>query len=144
MQGAASGVAWRMPIRNLVRGLVAALFIVAGLNHFRDPTPYLAMMPPWVPWPEILNKVAGAAEVAGGIGLLWAPFRRAAAWGLLALLVAVFPANLQVALHGWPGVDIAPWILWARLPLQLAFMAVVWWVGLARAEDVARATRDHR
>lgn len=120
-----------MSIRILVRGVAAAFFIVAGWNHFRNPAPYLAMMPPWVPWPETLDKIAGAAEVAGGVGLLVKRFRRAAAWGLLALLVAVFPANLQVALHGWPGVRIAPWILWARLPMQLVFMALVWWVGLA-------------
>ena len=81
-----------------------------------------------------MDKVAGAAEIAGGTGLLVRRFRRAAAWGLLALLVAVFPANLQVALHGWPGVEIAPWILWARLPMQFVFMAAVWWVGLAGAE----------
>jgi len=131
MHRTGSGVAWVMPIGILVRGLVAAFFIVAGVNHFLNPAPYLAMMPPWVPWPELLDKIAGAAEVAGGIGLLIVWFRRAAAWGLLALLVAVFPANLQVALHGWPGVEIAPWILWARLPLQVVFMALVWWVGLA-------------
>lgn len=134
MHDAHGSVGWRMPIRNLLRGLVALLFIVAGWNHFRDPAPYLAMMPPWVPWPETLDKVAGAAEIAGGTGLLVRRFRRAAAWGLLALLVAVFPANLQVALHGWPGVEIAPWILWARLPMQFVFMAAVWWVGLAAAE----------
>ena len=131
MHRAGNSVAWVMSIRILARGLVAAFFIVAGVNHFLNPAPYLAMMPPWVPWPEVLDKIAGAAEVAGGIGLLVARFRRAAAWGLLALLVAVFPANLQVALHGWPGSEIAPWILWARLPLQLVFMALVWWVGLA-------------
>jgi len=133
-----------MPIRTLVRVLTAAFFVAAGLNHFRDPVPYLAMMPPWVPWPEILDKIAGAAEVAGGIGLLVKPFRRAAAWGLLALLVAVFPANLQVALHGWPGVQIAPWILWARLPLQLVLMAVVWWVGLAREKNNTAVGPDLR
>ena len=131
-----------MQIRTLVRALVAAFFIVAGLNHFRDPTPYLAMMPPWVPWPEILDKIAGAAEIAGGIGLLVARFRRAAAWGLMALLAAVFPANLQVALHGWPGENIAPWILWARLPLQLLFLAMVWWVGLAAGRGRAEMAKQ--
>lgn len=130
-----------MPVRTLVRALVAAFFVVAGLNHFRDPTPYLAMMPPWVPWPEVLDRIAGAAEIAGGIGLLAGRFRRAAAWGLLALLAAVFPANLHVALHGWPGVNIAPWILWARLPLQFVFLAVVWWVGLARGKAAPQAER---
>ena len=135
MQRADRAVSSGMTIKSIVRGLAAAFFIVAGLNHFRDPAPYLAMMPPWMPWPEILDKVAGGAEIAGGFGLLMAHFRRPAAWGLLALLVAVFPANLQVALHGWPGVPIEPWILWLRLPFQLIFMALVWWVGLARGSS---------
>jgi len=98
--------------------LLALFFIAAGLNHFVNPAPYLAMMPSYLPSPNVLNWVSGAAEIAGGLGVLVAPFRRAAGWGLIALLVAVFPANLNVALHGWPGENIAPWILWARLPFQ--------------------------
>lgn len=90
------------------------------------------MMPPWLPAPAMLVIVSGIAEIAGGIGVLIAPVRRWAAWGLIALLVAVFPANLHVALHGWPGVDFAPWILWLRLPFQLVFIWIVYWCCLAR------------
>lgn len=105
--------------------LLAIFFIVGGVNHFRSPAPYLAMMPPWLPWPAGLNAIAGLAEIAGGLGVLVPAWRRWAGWGLIALLIAVFPANLQVALHGWPGVDIPAWVLWARLPFQILF---VWWV----------------
>ena len=60
-----------MTVPVIARWLLALFFIVAGLNHFRDPAVYLTMMPPWVPWPEILQKVAGAAEVAGGLSAVF-------------------------------------------------------------------------
>ena len=111
--------------------LAALFFVVAGANHFRQPEIYLGMMPPALPWPEALNYISGAAEILGGLGLLLVCTRRLAAWGLLALLVAVFPANLHVALQGkMPGLDVSPLTLWLRLPFQFVFMAWVWWVGL--------------
>jgi uncharacterized membrane protein len=112
--------------RQISRLLLAIFFATAGANHFLHPLPYLAMMPPYLPRPELLNQAAGIAEILGGIGILIPQARRFSAWGLLALLVAVFPANLQVALHAWPGVDIPPWVLWARLPLQPVLMAWVY------------------
>jgi uncharacterized membrane protein len=123
-----------MNIRSRAVGLwfLALFFVMAGLNHFLNPGPYLAMMPPYVPWHEGLIIVSGIAEIAGGLGILIPQMRRPAGWGLMALLVAVFPANLQVALHGWPGVQIPQWTLWARLPLQPVLMAWVYCVCLAR------------
>lgn len=113
-------------LRTVSLYLLSGFFMVAGVNHFLNPAPYLAMMPPYVPWPEAANAVSGAAEVVGGIAVLWPRWRRAGGWGLLALLVAVFPANLQVALHGWPGVAIPRWVLWARLPMQALLMVWVY------------------
>jgi uncharacterized membrane protein len=121
-------------LRTFTLGALGVAFIGAGLNHFLHPRPYLTMMPPWVPDPETTNLVAGAAEMAGGIGLLVPPLRRPASVGLLALLVAVFPANVQVARHGWPGVDLPRWTLWARLPVQPVLMGVVWWAAVRRAK----------
>jgi uncharacterized membrane protein len=115
-------------IRTFMLWLLALFFVAAGCNHFRMPQPYLAMMPPWLPRPEWLNEASGAAEIIGGLAVLIPALRRAAGWGLIVLLVAVFPANVQVALHGWPGYAIPAWILWARLPWQGLFMA---WVGFA-------------
>ncbi len=106
--------------------MVGVLFVFAGGFHFVRPEPYLAMMPPWLPQPGLLVAVIGLAEIAGGIGVLLARTRRLAAWGLIALLLAVFPANLQVALHGWPGTDIPAWVLWARLPFQGLFIWLVY------------------
>ena len=123
-----------MKLRTFTLGALALGFIGAGINHFVHPRPYLTMMPPWVPDPEKTNLAAGVAEIAGGVGLLVPPLRRPAGWGLLALLVAVFPANVQVARHGWPGVKLPPWTLWARLPVQPVLLAVVWWAAVRRRQ----------
>ncbi len=111
--------------------MLALFFGLAGLNHFRNPQPYLAMMPPYLPFPDALNLISGAAEIAGAMGLLIPALRRAAAWGLMVLLIAVFPANIHVALHGWPGVNLPVWVLWARLPLQFALLAWVYYSGIS-------------
>ncbi len=87
--------------RTVLRWSVALLFILAGVNHFLNPHFYERIVPPGFPSPRILVIVSALAEIAGGLGLLIRPLRRAAGWGLLALLVAVFPANIHMALH--PG-----------------------------------------
>lgn len=119
-------------IRTALRLLAAIAFVGAGANHFLNPAPYLGIIPPQLPRPDLLNWISGAAEIAGGVGLLIPQLRRAAAIGLLLLLVAVFPANIYAALRGsMPGVELSPLALWIRLPFQLVFLAWVWWVGLA-------------
>ncbi|MFA6959216.1 MAG: DoxX family membrane protein [Opitutaceae bacterium] len=113
------------------RWVLALFFVAAGINHFLTPDLYLAMMPAWLPLEDAANLISGAAEIAGGIGLLLPAVRRPAAWGLIALLVAVFPANLHVALQGhMTGLDAPAWVLWLRLPLQAVFIAWVAWSGL--------------
>lgn len=114
------------PWRTISRLLMALFFIAAGLNHFRRPEIYLAMMPPYLQWPETLNLISGAAEIAGGTGALVPVVRNAAGWGLIVLLAAVFPANIHLALQGWPEMDLPRWVLWARLPLQGVFIAWVY------------------
>ncbi|MEO6246636.1 MAG: DoxX family protein [Opitutaceae bacterium] len=113
--------------------VLAVFFTAAGANHFRAPAIYLGMMPPWLPWPQAMNAISGAAEMLGGIGLMVPRTRRLAAWGLIVLLIAVFPANLHVALQGrMPGTDFSPLVLWGRLPFQVAFVAAVWWIALRK------------
>jgi len=124
------------------RWVLALFFIVAGANHFRMPQAYLGMMPAWLPWLRTLNAIAGIAEILGGLGLLVPRARRLAGWGLLALLVAVFPANLHVALLGhMPGFNFSPTVLWLRLPFQAFFIAWVWWVALRREPAGDRAAQ---
>ena len=126
-------------MKTLLRWLLAVFFILAGVTHFLTPAVYLGMMPPWLPAPELMNQVAGLAEILGGVGLLLPAVRRAAGWGLIALLIAIFPANLHVAMQGhMPGTDFSATVLWLRLPFQAVFIALVWWVALKR-ESARRA-----
>ncbi|MBG7609102.1 MAG: DoxX family membrane protein [Verrucomicrobia bacterium] len=112
-------------VRAISRILLAIAFIVAGVNHFRSPEVYLSMMPQWLPAHGLLNAISGAAEIAGGISVLIPRTRRAAGMGLILLLIAIFPANIHIAINGWPGMDIPRWVLFARLPFQLLFIAWV-------------------
>lgn len=111
------------------RGLLAALFVGAGLLHFLRPETYLRIMLPALPAPRLLVLLSGAAEVAGGLGLLLPATRRGAAWGLLALLLAVFPANIYMVQLA-EQLHLPAWTLWARLPLQPLLMWWVWRAGL--------------
>lgn len=108
--------------------LLAALFVGAGLPHFCHPETYLRIMPPVLPAPRLLVGLSGAAEVAGGLGLLLPATRRWAAWGLLALLLAVFPANVyMLQIHA--QLHLPAWVAWARLPLQPLLLWGVWRVA---------------
>jgi len=100
--------------------LLAAAMIFAGVLHFASPKGFVRIVPRWLPAPAALVAVSGACEIAGGVGLLVPATQKLAAWGLIALYVAVFPANVNMALHRIPlGRKPTPtWMLWARLPLQ--------------------------
>jgi uncharacterized membrane protein len=97
------------------------LYLLAGVLHFVLAPRYMTIVPAWLPAHRGLVLISGAAEMAGGLGVLVpvSLVRRAAAWGLVALLIAVLPANIKMALHpaAFPGIP--EWALWARLPLQL-------------------------
>lgn len=112
----------------LGRYALAALFVGAGVLHFVRPRPYVRIAPPYLPAPEALVFWSGVAEVAGGIGLLVPRTRRAAGVGLILLLAAVFPANVEMLRQhraaGAPGWAEA--LLWLRLPLQPLLMWAVW------------------
>jgi len=108
--------------------ILVVLFVGAGLLHFFQPAPYLRIMPPALPAPRLLVLLSGATEVVGGLGLLWPTTRRWAAWGLLALLLAVFPANVYM-LQIHEQLHLPAWAAWARLPLQPLLMWWVWRVG---------------
>ena len=106
---------------------LAAFFVLAGSLHFIRPRAYEAIMPAWIPRHREAVLVSGAAELAGAAGVLAPPTRGLARWWLIALLAAVFPANVHMALNPEqiPGLDlkrIPRWALWARLPLQPLLM----------------------
>jgi uncharacterized membrane protein len=107
--------------------IAAVFYIVAGLVHFIKPAPYLRIMPPYIPWHAAMVRISGAFEILGGLGLLVQSVRRAAAWGLVALLIVVFPANIYMAMHPAEAgaASIAPALRWGRLPLQAL---LIWWL----------------
>ena len=115
-----------------LRALTAAFFVAAGANHFLHSEFYIRIVPPSFPSPAILVAISGFCEIAGGVGILIPQLRRAAGWGLIALLVAVFPANLYMARHPehFTDLHVAVWLLWLRLPLQAVFIAWVWYCTL--------------
>jgi uncharacterized membrane protein len=112
------------------RAVLAAVFTFAGTLHFVRPRAYEAIVPPPLPKRESV-AISGVAEIAGAVALLHPATRRAGRWGLLALLVAVFPANIYMAvspekIHGLDLDKMPRWMLWARLPLQPLAMLWVW------------------
>jgi uncharacterized membrane protein len=116
-------------IQTSLRILAAVFFVVAGTFHFLKPELYRQIIPPAFPAPQLLVIVSGIAEIAGGIGLLIRSLRRWAGWGLVALLIAVFPANFYMAEHP-ERFHISRWLLWGRLPLQGVFLLWVWLVAI--------------
>jgi len=114
-------------LKLVMKYLCAVFFIGAGINHFRDPQFYLQIMPPSLPWHRALIFISGFFEIALGVLLLIPKFTPLAAWGLILLLIAVYPANIHMALNytNYPGLPL--WFHWVRLPLQFVFIAWAWW-----------------
>ena len=110
----------------LGRGLLAVVFVGAGILHFVKTGTYVAIMPSFLPDPRLLVQISGVAEILGGIGLLLPQTRRAAAWGIIALLIAVLPANINMALDRTHFAAIPAWVLWARVPMQLPLILWAW------------------
>ncbi len=125
-------------MKTTLRVLIALVMVVIGLSHFFSPDPFVRIVPNFLPWPLALVYISGACEIAGGIGLLPRPTRKLASWGLMALYLAVFPANINMAIHNIQlseGGQIPVWAMWARLPMQAGFMALVWWLGSSRVDS---------
>ena len=104
-------------------------FVGAGAAHFTSPDFYLPMMPTYLPWHLELIYLSGLLEIVGGLAVLVPGWRSLAGYGLIALLIAIFPANLHMAMNGIsaPGMDATPALLWGRLPVQGIFIAWAWW-----------------
>ena len=113
--------------KTVTRYLFGASFIAAGLNHFVNTGFYLSIMPPYLPWHLPLVYISGVAEMALGALLLFRRWSRIAAWGLIALLIAVFPANLHMALNSELYPQFSPILLWLRVPLQGGLLAWAYW-----------------
>ncbi len=111
-------------MRRLSMYIMALLYFLAGVNHLWHPDFYLAIMPPWLPWPQALVLLSGLLEMLLGVLLFIPATRKMAAWGIILLLIAVFPANIQMLLNylhqDHPGL----WLAILRLPVQFL---LIWW-----------------
>ena len=102
--------------------VMAALYILAGLNHFRNPRLYLKIIPPYFPKPILLNKISGVAEITFGTLLCIPSLTAFGALGIIALLLAIFPANLYMYQNSKAHLGLPKWLLLLRLPLQAVLM----------------------
>ena len=124
--------------KRILLWVMAVMYAYAGFNHLMNPSFYVAIMPPGLPNPEWLNLISGLAEIVLGVFLLEPRLRAFAAWGIIALLIAVFPANLYVALENvgidGPGTG-DPVFNYVRLPFQALFVLWAWWYTGSEAGD---------
>lgn len=118
-------------LKLVLKFVLAALFVLAGVNHFLNPEFYVRMMPPYLPYHLFLVYLSGVLEIVFGVLLVTRKFARLAAFGLIALLVAIFPANLHMALNPQLYPEFSPVALWIRLPLQVIPLAWAYWYTLA-------------
>lgn len=118
----------------LARVVVGLLFLTSGILHFLRPEPFVAIVPSWLPSPQLLVYVSGFFEILGAMALQVPILRAVAAWGLIALLLMVLPANIfMLTNHPYIGdLSVPMWILWLRLPLQFALIYLVWWCSRPR------------
>ncbi len=129
-----------MKARDVARFVLTLLFVGIGVTHFTHTDAFVHIMPPYLPLHRELVWTSGFFEILGGVSVQVPRLRRAAGYGLVALLFAVFPANVHMAVTHVPAPDGTPIpsaLLWGRLPLQLVLMAWVWWVAIRSDEKGA-------
>lgn len=114
--------------KEILRVIFSVSLIIVGITHFLKPEQYARIVPPIFP-PFASVYISGLFEILGGIGLMIPVLNVAAAWGLIALFIAVFPANIYMALHNikLEGIPQNQLLYWARLPLQAVLIAWAWW-----------------
>ena len=118
-------------VKRLLRVIAALAMVGIGITHFTAPDGFTKIVPAWLPAPLVLVYISGIFEIAGGLGILVARVHRLAAYGLIALYIAVFPANINMAVHDiQPAASHIPEAaLWIRLPFQLVFIGLAWWLS---------------
>ena len=114
-------------IRTVSLILMSSFYIVAGANHFINPRVFVQIVPPYLPYPLELVYISGFCEIILGLLLLIPSSRFFAGWGLILLLIAVFPANIYVAQTNGEAMNVTPLLAWARLPLQLVLIWIAYW-----------------
>jgi uncharacterized membrane protein len=131
--------------KRILLWIMGVFYAVAGVNHFINAQHYLPMMPPYLPWHAGLVFLSGVAEVVLGVAVLVPSLRRPAAWGIILLLIAVFPANIHIALNNIPvfgAREGAGGWNWVRLPLQGVLILWAWWYTQPAALASGRPVRS--
>lgn len=127
---------WHRLGRGRIAGLcfVFAWFFLGGIAHFTLIRSEMRAVPPWLPWPHTIVLISGVFELLGAAGLIWWRTRRVAGIGLFALTLAVTPANIYM-LQQSQLFDIPVWLLIARLPVQVALLALIFWSAILRRRE---------
>ena len=112
-------------MKTVLRYLLSAMMIAAGTLHLVQPEMFIQIVPKYLPAHRTLVLLSGFFEILGGLGLLIPRVRKLSAWGLVALFIAVFPANVNMAVNRILVDD--PLILWGRLPFQFVLITRAWW-----------------
>ena len=107
--------------------IMSLFYIMAGTNHFINPDWYVRIVPPIFPFKTAIVYISGILEIILGSLLIFPKTRFIAGWGLIILLVAVYPANIYVALTNGEAMDITPLIAWGRLPFQFVLIGLAYW-----------------
>ncbi|MEH6800432.1 MAG: DoxX family protein [Halopseudomonas sabulinigri] len=124
---------WNTDVPKVRVWLITLFFLLGGAAHFLIVERFVSVMPAYLPWPRELVLISGGFELLGAVGVLFACTRRWAGCGLVLLCLAVFPANLNMALHAERFNEIPAWLLYLRLPLQaLIILHIVWATELLR------------
>ena len=123
--------------KQTLKGVFAVCIIVAGITHFIAPDTYVKIVPPQLPYPEAIVYISGFFEILGGIGLLVPFVSQAAAWGLVLLLIAVYPANINMAVNNihLDNVPDGNWFQAIRLPFQFVLIAWAYWYTRSDAKS---------
>ena len=114
-------------IKTLSIILMTLFYIMAGTNHFINPDWYVRIVPPILPFKTAIVYISGILEIILGTLLIFPKRRFIASWGLILLLVAVYPANIYVALTNGEVMDTTPLIAWGRLPFQFVLIGLAYW-----------------
>ena len=107
--------------------IMSYFYIQIGIKHFTDPNWFMQIMPPYLPYHLELVYLSGFFEIILGILLIFKKTRYIAGWGLILLLIAVFPANIYLAQTNGAAMGITPGIAWGRIPIQAVFIALAYW-----------------
>ncbi|PRQ06818.1 DoxX family protein [Enhygromyxa salina] len=120
--------AQKRQVKAVFRGLLGAVMVLVGLMHFVNPEPFIMIVPDYLPYHAALVYISGVFEILLGVALFVPQVRSLAGWGLIALFLAVLPANIWMATQGiqLPGLEVSPAVAWARLPFQAVFIVWAW------------------